>query len=259
MEPYGKFQTLYGHLDLDSTELRTGDLVAKGQALAHLGEDGSEDTDGERQHLHFAVYEGTDARLRAYVTNPSELASWVNPQDFFASYGLTLPDPETTDAFVSARDRFWYPLPPRRDIPLAHTKYAELDFEVPSDWDVEYIPSLDALNLYAVSGTGSARERSQILVRYFDANGFQTLSTVDVLSTEELAVGEENYDARRYVIQKKAGVADFADQPSWRNVEHTVTDFRARDGFSRFYVVAANPELDAETYERVLQTMRVIE
>lgn len=257
MEPYGNVQTLYGHLDTDSTSLRTGDRVAKGQFLANLGADASEDTDGERQHLHFAVYEGTDVRLQAYVNSHAELSAWINPHDFFVSFGLVLPDPDL-DPWLSVRD-FWYPLPPRRDIPLAHAKYGELDFQIPNEWSVEYVPSLDALNLYTVSGTGSARERSQVLVRYFDANDFQTLSTVDVLSTEEITVGEEGYDARRYEIQKKTGLADFADQPSWRNLQHTVTDVRAQDGFSRFYVIAANPELDAETYERLLETMRVIE
>lgn len=254
-------QTFYGHLDLDSTTLRTGDQVAKGQFLANLGADKSEDTDGEREHLHFAVYRGTEVRLQAYVSSSSELDAWINPYDFFTSHGLVLPDPSLADpgGWASARDRLWYPVPPRRDIPLAHTKFGELDFQIPDDWDVEYISSLDALNLYEVSGEGTARERSQVLIRYFDAGDFQTLSTVNVISTEEVTVGADGYDARRYEIIKKSGVADFADQPAWRNAQHVVTDFRAEEGFSRFYVVAANPDLDSETYQHILDTMEVLE
>lgn len=254
-------QTLYGHLDPDSTELRTGDVVAKGQVLAMLGEDKSEDTDGERQHLHFAVYRGAEVRLQGYVSTEAELDAWINPYDFFTEHGLVLPDPSLADPgeWGSARDRLWYPVPPRRDIPLAHTKFGELDFQIPNDWDVEYIPSLDALNLYEVSGEGTARERSQVLIRYFDANDFQTLSAVDVISTETVTVGVEDYDARRYEIIKKSGIEDFADQPSWRNAQHVVTDFRAKEGFSRFYVVAANPGLDPAVYQGVLDSMNVLE
>ncbi|OGL95962.1 hypothetical protein A2348_01625 [Candidatus Uhrbacteria bacterium RIFOXYB12_FULL_58_10] len=250
-------QTLYGHLDLDSTTLRTGDVVAKGQVMAILGEDKSEDTDGERRHLHFAVYRGAEVRLQGYVSSPVELDAWINPQDFFAEHGVTRPDPDLAehDDVLSARDLLWYPSPTRRDVPLAHAAYGELDFEMPADWDVEYIPSLDALNLYEVSGAGTARERSKMLIRYFDANDFQTLSTVDVISTETVSVGVEDYDARRYEIVKKSGIEDFTDQPAWRNAQHVVTDFRAEAGFSRFYVVAANPDLDPAVYQGILDSI----
>lgn len=254
-------QTLYAYLDLDSTSLRTGDVVEKGQFLANLGADHSDDAGGERQHLFFAAYAGSDVRLQESVSSAAELDAWINPYDFFTEHGLTLPETGLADpgGWSSARDRLWYPVPPRRDIPLAHAKFGELDFQIPDDWDVEYIPSLDALNLYRVSGEGTARERSQILIRYFDASDFQTLATVNVISTETTTVGVENYDARRYEIIKKSGVADFADQPAWRNAEHVVTDFRANEGFSRFYVVAANPDLDPSVYAQVLASMEVLE
>ncbi len=253
-------QTLYAYLDLDSATLRTSDSVVKGQFLANLGAEGSADAAGGRQHLFFAVYTGSEVRLRESAASPAELDAWINPYDFFVSHGLTLPDPNLADpgGWADARG-LWYPVPPRRDIPLAHTKFAELDFQIPNDWDVEYIPSLDALNLYAVSGEGTARERSQALIRYFDANDFQTLSTVNVVSTETTTVGVGDYDARRYVIIKKSGAEDFVDQPLWRNAQHVVTDFRVEEGFSRFYVVAANPALDPATYQYILDTMDVLE
>lgn len=253
-------QTLYAYLDLDSTTLRTGDVVTKGQVLANLGAANSDAAGGGRQHLFFAVYTGSEVRLQETVASAAELDAWINPQDFFAEHGLTFPDPALADpgGWIAAR-ALWYPVPPRTDVALAHTKFAELDFQIPNTWDVEYIPSLDALNLYVTTGEGTARERSQILVRYFDASDFQTLSTVNVISTETTTVGADAYDARRYEIIKKSGVADLADQPLWRNAQHVVTDFRAEEGFTRFYVVASNPDLDATVYQHVLDTMDVIE
>lgn len=130
-----------------------------------------------------------------------------------------------------------------------------ITFEIPKDWEVEFIPSIEALNLFTLTGEGSALERSQILIRYFDAEQFLTLSTVEIFDTQELTVGKEAYTARRYDIQKKAGVPDFTDQPLWRNGRHIVTDFRDADGFTRYFVVAANPGLDPTVYEQVLASM----
>jgi hypothetical protein len=253
-----ELQTLYGHLDLDSAELKTGDAVAKGQFLANLGADRSDDTDGERQHLHFAVYPGTEVRLQGYVNSPAELAAWINPFDFFKENGaleadLMVPNP---DELIDTNSLGIFG-PPWDPQPRARSAFANLSFSLPGDWDVEYVPSLEALNLYTVSGEGSARERSQIFIRYFDANDFLTLSTVEVLSSQDLTVGLGDYVARRYVIKKKPGVADFLDQPLWRNVEHTVTDFRSGDGFTRYFVVAANPELDQNVYAAVLESMEI--
>jgi hypothetical protein len=70
-------------------------------------------------------------------------------------------------------------------------------------------------------------------------------------------LGQENYIARRYDIEKNAGVADFADQPSWRNERHVVTDFRAGDGYTRYFVVAANPDLDPKVYETFLKRVKI--
>ncbi len=253
-------QTLYGHVDLDSTTLKTGDRVEKGQFLVNLGADKSNETDGERQHLHFAVYPGTETRLQGYVNTPAELSAWINPYDFFLTHGaldseLIIPNPEEWGS-TDNLGVFGWPWDP---IPRSQSSFAKLVFAIPGDWDVEYIPSIDSLNLYTVSGTGSARERSQIFIRYFDANRFLTLSTVDVLSTAQLTVGQKNYDAQRYEIEKKESVADFADQPSWRNEKHTVTDFRVQDGFSRFFVIAANPELETAVYEQILASIELIE
>lgn len=230
---------IYGHLDPESL-LAVGENVVRTEQIAVLGEEGTE-TDGEREHLHFALYEGSEVRLQGYESERASVDQWLNPVDVL---GMTFP-PST-----------------KRATDLAYAQGEEtfrLDFVLPPDWDIEYIPSIQSLNLYVLSGEGTARDRSQMLIRYFDASSFLTLSTVTIHSQEDLTVGASDYVARRYDIEKKSGVADFADQPSWRNERHIVTDFRGEEGFTRYYVVAANPELDAALYEQVLASMEVLE
>lgn len=78
---------LYGHIDLGSTELRAGDLVTRGQFLANLGDHESAETDGERKHLHFGVYEGSDGRVNGYESTEAGLTKWLDPSTFLASGG----------------------------------------------------------------------------------------------------------------------------------------------------------------------------
>lgn len=239
---------LYGHLDLDSTSLSAEESVAAGDFLAYLGDHESEETDGERKHLHFGLYDCSDEaqegewRLAGYEQTPAAVANWINPQNFFEEMGVP----------IEGFSRFFKPeAEPGGDI-------FSLRFEIPVGWEVEYIPSLEALNVFTLSEVGTARERSQILIRYFDASEFLTLSTVDILSTEDIVVGREGYEARRYEIAKKADVPNFRDQPAWRNERHIVTDFHAKQGYDRYYVVATNPKLDMETVETFLKTMEII-
>ncbi|QQR55293.1 M23 family metallopeptidase [Candidatus Peregrinibacteria bacterium] len=49
---------LYGHVDRSSLTVSVGDEVKTGQILGFLGEAYSEETDGERKHLHFALIPG---------------------------------------------------------------------------------------------------------------------------------------------------------------------------------------------------------
>ncbi len=276
---------LFVHGHLDPSSLRAiGASVAQGEQLAVLGEEG-EETDGEREHLHFAAYEGEDVRLKGYEASEEAVEDWLNPYDYVRP-----------DIIVRSSSSLAYD---GRDV-------FPLEFNVPAGWDVEYIPSIQSLNLYSLSGEGTARKRSQILIashkrasssarpseakqtrvhtpqlgsrekgraeraplaelapryipliRYFDASSFLTLSTVTIYSTTDLTVGTGDYAARRYDIKKNPDVADFVDQPPWRNERHVVTDFRRTDGYTRYFVVAANPELDETVYESLLASMSI--
>lgn len=235
-------RALYGHVFIDSVEVEVGDTVTRGEQIAVLGEGETQQADGVREHLHFSVYEGDEIRLPGYVQTVGEIDAWRNPHDVLRAANAVLPG--GTVRLSSLMEPFG-----RETFPI--------DVEIPASWDVEWIPQIEAWNLFEVAGQGSARERSQMLIRHFDASDFLTLSTVEIFETTDLTIGQGDYVARRYDIQKKAGVADFSYQPSWRNERHIVTDVRAEDGFTRYYVIAANPELDVDVYETVLTSLEI--
>ncbi|MBI2485254.1 M23 family metallopeptidase [Candidatus Uhrbacteria bacterium] len=238
---HGDVTALYGHMDLGSVSLKAGDSVSAGQIIGNLGDDKSEETDGEREHLHFGLYKEGERKIHGYEQQEAAVQKWLNPNDWFAAQGQEATSPSRTIDPAIERGG---------DV-------LRLSFDLPAGWEVEWVPQLEAWNLFAMSGEGSARERSQMFIRYFDASDFLTLSTVTIYSAEDLKVGRGNYTARRYDIEKKPGVPDFPDQPAWRNERHIVTDFRDREGATRYYVVAAAPGLDPKIYEEVLASVRV--
>ena len=70
---------LYGHLNIDSVTLRSGDTLEKGTAIGILGAGGSTETDGERKHLHLGVHRGSTIEYRGYVSSETLLDQWINP------------------------------------------------------------------------------------------------------------------------------------------------------------------------------------
>ncbi len=77
------YTALYGHLRLSSVTAKIGDDVTRGQKLAVLGSPNSEETDGERKHLHFAIHAGTALEFRGYVQSSAELSGWRDPDEIF--------------------------------------------------------------------------------------------------------------------------------------------------------------------------------
>lgn len=226
---------IYGHLDFADVEIAEGDRVAKGDLIAHLGEQGPA-TDGERKHLHFGLYANAARRINGYEATRDGVRNWLNPSRFFTEQGLE----------ARGRERAFDPAAE------PGSAFAELSFTVPAGMEIEYVPAIQSLNVFSVMGDGSARERSQIFIRYFDASDFLTLNSVTIHQTEDLTVGGENYPARRYDIEKKSGFADFPEQPAWRNERHIVTDTRKSSGLARYFVIAKNPDLDMRVYEQFL-------
>lgn len=86
------YQALYGHVDLASISAAVGDVVVRGTRLGVLGDDLSSETDGERKHLHFALYPSTGTVLYAgYTSNDADLQQWVNPSDFLREASASQP------------------------------------------------------------------------------------------------------------------------------------------------------------------------
>lgn len=70
---------LYGHLRLTSIEPVIGDYLAPGAMIGVLGTGFTDETDGERKHLHFAVHRGRTVDYRGYVHSADELKAWIDP------------------------------------------------------------------------------------------------------------------------------------------------------------------------------------
>lgn len=131
-----------------------------------------------------------------------------------------------------------------------------LSVEIPDSWQLVAVPEIEAVAIYDPAAAGDTPlEQAQVFLRYFEADRFLTLTTVDVLERTELTVGERA--AVRYRIKKKSGVANFPNQPSWRNGEHEVTDIReSAANPSVFFVIARNPALSVETFNQILSSLQ---
>jgi len=73
---------LYGHVRQSSLP-SLGASVKQGDQVGVLGTGLSHETDGERHHLHFAIYTGGSLDIRGYVQNKSELSSWIDPLSLY--------------------------------------------------------------------------------------------------------------------------------------------------------------------------------
>ena len=127
--------------------------------------------------------------------------------------------------------------------------------QIPSEFEVEYIPQLKALSIYDPSLPGdSIRQKSQIYITSFEADRFLTLSTVEITQQDETLM--KGHDAVLYEITKKPGVPDFRGQPSWRNFKHKAIDIRfTNNSPSLFYPFAYNPVLSESIFNDFIDSL----
>jgi len=69
---------IYGHLNLESIFVGDGGVLYKGKQLGILGKGYSDETDGERKHLHLGIHKGKDINLLGYTQNQNELENWLD-------------------------------------------------------------------------------------------------------------------------------------------------------------------------------------
>jgi len=74
---------LYGHISLAKSPAQINGTYKKGDRIAILGQRFSQETNGERKHLHLGIHKGTKTELRGYVQNQSELSAWLDFQKVF--------------------------------------------------------------------------------------------------------------------------------------------------------------------------------
>lgn len=136
---------------------------------------------------------------------------------------------------------------------------------IPSSWQAEYVSESQAINFYVPPekssiGTTLQSERldsSKIFVKYFIADKFLTLTTVDIRSRLESVINGRQ--AVTYVIAKKPSIKNFPNQPIWRNEKHTVTDIRSSgDSPTVFYVFAKSPLLPENDFKNFLESVRFV-
>jgi hypothetical protein len=127
--------------------------------------------------------------------------------------------------------------------------------KISQGWMVEYIPEIESINIYDPQKSGTTNlDKSLIFIRYFNANSFLTLNSVEILSRSNDDIN--GHPAVRYEIKKKAGVANFAKQPAWRNGQHKLIDIRySSSNPSSFFVIAYSPELPTETFEKFIASL----
>ncbi len=150
---------------------------------------------------------------------------------------------------------------PVQEVPKTRRDFAELDTtyrfsgELPHDWVVRYIAATDAIAVFHSEEAAADLNNASIFIRNFTASSFETLSTVNVISSENTTYNA--HKAVRYEIEKKADVADFADQPLWRSGRHKLVDIRFEpDGETSFFVFAYKPDLREELYNDFLNSIR---
>ena len=70
---------LYGHLKLGNINLKLNQNLTKGQKIGILGKGFSQETDGERKHLHLGIHKGEKINLLGYVKDSNLLDEWIDP------------------------------------------------------------------------------------------------------------------------------------------------------------------------------------
>lgn len=74
---------IYGHLKLSSIGKKLGDDIVSGEELGVLGRGYSEETDGERKHLHLGIHRGEEINILGYVARENLLVNWIDPMLLF--------------------------------------------------------------------------------------------------------------------------------------------------------------------------------
>jgi murein DD-endopeptidase MepM/ murein hydrolase activator NlpD len=73
---------VYGHLRLSSIGVDIGTTLKRSDMLGMLGTGYTEETSGERKHLHLGIHKGEAVNILGYVASKQELNQWIDPCRF---------------------------------------------------------------------------------------------------------------------------------------------------------------------------------
>jgi len=69
---------IYGHLRLESVNISLNTMINQGHMIGILGKGYSQETAGERKHLHLGIHKGTTVSLLGYVPTKDGLDQWID-------------------------------------------------------------------------------------------------------------------------------------------------------------------------------------
>lgn len=143
---------------------------------------------------------------------------------------------------------------PRTEFSSFSSKY-RFSAKIPSGLKAEYISNIQSINLYdPASKEGGSLGQSKIFIRFFEADSFLTLPSVNVLSRESTEIN--GHSAVRYEIEKKPTELGFPYQPPWRNHKHKLIDIRfAQTNPSLFYVFAYSPKYSKDEFDEFISSI----
>lgn len=70
---------VYGHLRLSSITAKLDQRLLAGEQIGLLGTAYTDETSGERKHLHLAIHRGSSINILGYVANADQLQAWLDP------------------------------------------------------------------------------------------------------------------------------------------------------------------------------------
>jgi|SRR3989344_5047468 len=123
--------------------------------------------------------------------------------------------------------------------------------DIPSNFKAEYLSQARAINIFDPAAQAQA---SQILLTFFKANDFLTLSTVTITRREKMSI--QGREAVLYEIEKKPEAANFTGQPEWRNQKHIAIDVRLNENSpTYFYSFAYNPVMQEQIFNDMMNSI----
>ena len=75
---------IYGHISISKSPVAAGDQITLMDQIAILADHESDESDGERKHLHLGIYQDDQIDLRGYVSTEAELSQWINPESILS-------------------------------------------------------------------------------------------------------------------------------------------------------------------------------